>query len=516
MKAFRTVIGLLVFLSLGWLTGCQSPASSSNPDFSEQFPLIYQFYQNDALENTGTLKLFSSNEIKNSPWGIQFNLLPPHVDKYPSDFHTDTLLDDLSVLLDRVTALGVKWARVSVNWSTIEDRHGNYHWAYLDSLIAGLSKAGIEPYVCLNGGHKTYTDELPPTVSELGMQSWLSFVKLMADRYANKVDYWEIWNEPNYPSFWKPEPDAEKYVELVKETVFTIREYDQDAVILGGSLARMDLPYAQKIFGAGIGEYIDVLTVHPYNAIPTGSVRKIGYPVKTPDYYLPSSHQYKDFYQLLEKYHSDIEIWQAECGYPSAQNSHGWTGTGPWGENIQAKWLLRRMIADVSQKVNVSAYFSMWEYKLNPDERTTNRKGLLKLEDMAPKQAFDTYRNLIALFKSDEIDVRETDSHFQINRTASFPGIWEENIQSWNLTVEGNYFFCYWLPWRMAEFVNPAETDLKLKLPSMKDPVLVDLLTGYVYNIENMNLDGDFKVLQSLPLTDYPLVVTERSSIIIQ
>ena len=58
--------------------------------------------------------------------------------------------------------------------------------------------------------------------------------------------------------------------------------------IIGGSLARMDLPYAKEIFESGIADQIDVLTLHPYNTIPKGSVRDIAYPVKTPHYYLPS------------------------------------------------------------------------------------------------------------------------------------------------------------------------------------------------------------------------------------
>jgi hypothetical protein len=506
-------------LTIVWLTAaCQM----STPNYDQtvdqdQFPLLHKYYKDaGGIDPAGILKPFSSEDINSSRWGIQFNLLPPHVNKYPEDFQNDTLLDQLSVLLKRASKLGVKWARVSVNWSTIEDHHGNYHWEYLDSTLHGLKKIGIEPYVCLNGGHDIYTSELPPTKSEVGMKSWLSFVKLISGRYENLVDYWEIWNEPNYPSFWKPEPDAEKYVKLVKETAFTIKEYDRSANIIGGSLARMDLPFAEKMFEAGIAGQIDILTVHPYNAIPTGSVKKIGYPVRTPHYYIPSSHQFKDFRELLAQYDPSIEIWQAECGYPSAQNSHGWTGTGPWGENIQAKWLLRRMITDVSQGVRVSAYFSLWEYKLNPDDRVTNRKGLLDLKNMKPKQSYFTFQNLTALFRSSNIQNKDIQRRFQINHKGSFRGIWEENIQSYSITVGDKSFFCYWLPWRISEFIKPAEVNIKLGISDMKDPVLLDLLTGQVYHITKNKQDGDFQVLQNLPLTDYPLVITERGDITIR
>jgi hypothetical protein len=514
MKAVWTGIGLLLIgLSIGWLTGCQSPDSSSNPNFSGQFPLIAQFYQNNSFEKEGTLQHFSSEEIKESCWGIQFNLLPPHVDKYPSDYKKETLLEDLSVLLARASELGVKWARVSVNWSTIEDKHGNYHWTYLDSLLEGLIKEGIEPYLCLNGGHKTYTDELPPVVSELGMKSWLSFVKLMAGRYANKVKYWEIWNEPNYPSFWKPEPDAGKYVELVKETVFTIREYDQNAVILGGSLARMDLPYAREIFQKGIGEYIDVLTIHPYNSIPSGSIYEIAYPIRTPDYYLPSSHQYKDIRRLLKQYNTDMEIWQAECGYPSAQNSHGWTGTGPWGENIQAKWLLRRMLTDVANGIPVSAYFSLWEYKLNPEDRVTNRKGLLTLEEKRPKPSFYAYRNLISLIRGNEIKALPEDSDLEITCYGSFRGLWEEDVVIYKLKEKQTTFYCYWIPWRMQEYVKPGRINLKISNAELESPVLVDLLTGHVFNPGNVRQNEDTTTIEQLPIADYPLIVAGKKNV---
>ncbi len=500
-----------------FLSACQTSTppyhQTVNP---EQFPLLSQHYQNsEGIDIAGTLETFSSKDINSSRWGIQFNLLPPHVFKYPADFNTDSLLEDLDILLKRASEVGVKWARVSVNWSTVEDSCGNFHWEYLDSTLTGLERIDIEPYVCLNGGHENYTNEFPPTRSESGMKSWIHFVKQISQRYASLVNYWEIWNEPNYPSFWKPKPEAEKYVKLVTETRSTIKEYDSSATIIGGSLARMDLPFAKKIFKSGIADQIDVLTLHPYNAIPTGSVKDIAYPVKTPHYYLPSSHQFKDFRDLITQYDPSIEIWQAECGYPSAQNSHGWTGTGPWGENIQAKWLLRRMITDISQDVKVSAYFSLWEYKLNPRDRTTNRKGLLKLRDKQPKQSFFTYQNLTAMIRSDKIKTQQANAQFRFRKSGSFPGIWEDNIRRYRLSVGEKSFFCYWLPWRMAEFVRPAEIELKLQnFSSMNNPVLVDLLTGHVSTIRYQKGEENNQVFQQLPLVDYPLIVTDSSNII--
>ncbi len=462
-----------------------------------------------SMKSLGKLSAQSSKNITQSPWGIQFNLLPPHLNRAAKSIDFDELQPTLRILLRRASELGVKWARVSVNWNTIEDAHGELHWQYLDSTLYGLLERGIEPYVCLHGGHPGFTDNLPPIASDSGIQAWTDYVSELVTRYRDHVDYWEIWNEPNYPSFWKPEPSAYDYVLMVKHIAPVICELDKEAQIIGGSLARVDVPYAQEMFAFGIAPFIDVITVHPYNAIPEGSIRKIGYPVRTPDYYLPSSHQYSELKKLIKTQKNSIELWQAECGYPSEQHSHGWQGTGPWGETIQAKWLLRRMLADVSQELKVSAYFTLQEFTLGNGGRK-NAKGLLRMGTLQPKPAFYAFQNLAAVVNG-ELDSVKPDIDIDILKKGDFLGARANDIFTVALqNSDGMKMMAFWLPWRAQEHVTPGSCRMTLRQPHFEKPVLINLLDGTVYGMALIEESEDqYKV----PLADFPFIIAEKSAV---
>jgi hypothetical protein len=72
--------------------------------------------------------------------------------------------------------------------------------------------------------------------------AWLRFVDTITRRYGKEVKHWEIWNEPNTVWFWKPSPIAAEHVELVRRTTPLIKRNIPSARVLGGSVARLDLP----------------------------------------------------------------------------------------------------------------------------------------------------------------------------------------------------------------------------------------------------------------------------------
>ncbi|MBD3375047.1 cellulase family glycosylhydrolase [candidate division KSB1 bacterium] len=473
----------------------------SVPLFSQDWP--------QSFRSVGTVVPRHAREIDSSPWAVQFNMIPPHIE-YPAEkIDMDSLRLPLQVKLDKAAEAGIKWARVSINWSSIEDRDGNYHWQILDETLDGLLERGIEPYVCIHGGHPVHTDLLPPTSSKAGMEAWTDYVRGMVTRYKDRISFWEFWNEPNYPSFWKPKPDAFEYVRLCKTGSRLIRSIDPDAILIAGSMARLDYPYAEKMFAFGVAPYIDIITFHPYNIFPEGSVNKMSYPVQTPEFYRPSSHQISTLAQMVQSHEQGIELWQGECGYPSTQYSHGWTGTGPWGENIQAKWLLRRMLVDVSQNLRVSCYFSMSEFSLGSGDRL-NTKGLLRYGSWQPKPAYRAFQNLASIIHRDIKSV-EIGATFQIRDQGIFYRARSDKLFYTTLKpATGRPIFAYWIPWRPQELVDPGSVDIVLKSHHWQEPVLIDPMDGKVYALA---IKKSEPVLDGLPVADYPFFIVEKSEI---
>lgn len=72
-----------------------------------------------------------------------------------------------------------------------------------------------------------------------------------------------------------------------------------------------------------------------------------------------------------------------------------------------------------------------------------------------------------------------------------------------------------WLPWIPRETISEFAT-ISLDVGSeFKDPVLLDLLTGNVYAVKDFQGSGGKSRFGILPLADYPLVIAERSEIVL-
>ena len=73
----------------------------------------------------------------------------------------------------------------------------------------------------------------------------------------------------------------------------------------------------------------------------------------------------------------------------------------------------------------------------------------------------------------------------------------------------------YWLPWIPQETISEfASVVLDVGL-EFRDPVLLDLLTGSVYAVDDYQSSGGKTHFGSLPLADYPLIISERNEVVL-
>lgn len=465
-------------------------------------------------EKRSYIKTKDSMQIEVAPWGVEFNALPPHIDKYPGDLEKITP-EHVDSLLKLVSELGVKWVRLSVNWSNIVDTAGNYHWTKIDQIVQGLAARKIEISLCINGGHKRYTQSRAPETSE-EIEWWKEFTGQLIERYKANVSHWELWNEPNTIWFWKPRPKAEKYVALMKEFYTLLKEIDPKAKITGGSLARLDLVYADSLFQLGLGKYIDAFSFHPYNEFPEAIINPVRVSVKTPNWYIESDHNINQLKEIVDSVNPAIKLWQGECGYPSQDNGSGWMGNGPWSPNIQAKWLLRRMLTDLSFNAEVSSYFCMVEYiaggNVDEGKGIVNSKGLLSLKDLSKKPAYKAYQNLISTLNGRLKANMSTNYQAEITDEGSFYNIQQKNLRFVEIQDEhGSNYLAFWIAWRMQDMVHNACATIQTGAP-FHVPVLVNLLTGEITKIKFVTKDN-FQQLLEVPLADFPFVIAEAENI---
>ncbi|HEY9765783.1 MAG TPA: hypothetical protein V6C82_05435, partial [Chroococcales cyanobacterium] len=101
---------------------------------------------------------------------------------------------------------------------------------------------------------------------------WAVFLDRMAKRYRGKIKYFQVWNEPDFPSgeerldFSKPERTWQgsvgQYVRLLKIAHTVIKAVDPGALIVTGGLGYPR--YLAAILERGGGQFFDCLDFHAY------------------------------------------------------------------------------------------------------------------------------------------------------------------------------------------------------------------------------------------------------------
>ncbi len=128
--------------------------------------------------------------------------------------------------LDRQRAAGVGFIRQYIWWDRIETSPGTYDWSRMDQLVKDASARGVEILPTLLYTPTFYVSKpegspylFPPD----DPQTLARFATAMVDRYGTEgaywcppplgaplscpsayvpITYWEVWNEPDYPSGW--------------------------------------------------------------------------------------------------------------------------------------------------------------------------------------------------------------------------------------------------------------------------------------------------------------------------
>ena len=176
---------------------------------------------------------------------------------------------------------GIGWVRRDMTWSEIERTKGVYDFAAYDGLIDALHDAGIRMLFILDYGNPNYDRGRSPASAE-ARAAFSRFAAAAAKRYAGRVDAWEIFNEPNIENFWKPKPNAGRYIALANEATEAMREAVPNAVIVGPALSGPflhDVPagkvsstyaFLDRVLKSKAAHEWDAVTIHPYRSPKDG------------------------------------------------------------------------------------------------------------------------------------------------------------------------------------------------------------------------------------------------------
>ncbi len=413
-----------------------------------------------------------SEELEDNRIGIHFNdfwKLEPEV--FPNE-----VLDSSHILNQ-----GVKRARFTINnidsdrihWSNPENVIDPSH----DDLITSLADNDVIMTYILTFWDKEYVAQggeviYPKFKTEEEIQRYLDYVQFIVHHFKDRIEYYEIWNEPNIAGLiqWI---EIEDYINLVKRTIPIIREEYPEAKIVVGGVSYVLEPdchdYLLDILKSDdIMPLVDVISFHSmYGTSPE-------YDLHRQYYYNYSSliQEIKDTasaHGFKGEYVADELSWIIpDCiAYPYTYYS----------ETVAAKYYARGIMMNLGIDVIVSQFYAV------------PSKG-------HPMQVVHTIRNLCTVMAGNS----PIDLAIEIQSE-------ETNIKYYTFSLtNGDTLMALWTDGIAVEDDPGVNADLTITGISAQEVIAIDVLNGYQQSITTSNENGNL-VIENLIVRDYPMMI---------
>jgi hypothetical protein len=305
----------------------------------------------------------------------------------------------------------------------------------------------------------------------------------------------ELHNEPNLNFFWRSTPEV--YVETYRRGAEVIRAARPDVPLIVGSISSLwwspGIEWLRKAIDAGVLEYADGVSVHPYNKVhpPEADPHRDGGIETDPDGLQKAIAAFWDLVELENDTGRPLTLWFTELGY-----SAGSTGlAGIDDEQLQADYLSRLMLLYMDARLQGIPLEAVFWYDLKNDGEDTEEGehnfGLVSFDNQRFKPAFYAYQSIIRHFNNhDELEPLTLDvvsaEHDDSVKTLAY---YRES--------DGALIVVFW---RLNQLLEPAgdfKTDLVIDLGDRTRPSRVQLHQAKEGSeISSLKFSGDGSVLR--------------------
>jgi len=200
-------------------------------------------------------------------------------------------LADLAELGVRRLRTGVSWA----DWHTEEGRRW-YDWLFA-SVPARVEMLPCVLYTPPSLG-MTASTAAPPRV----VKDFADFVDLLINRFGDRFEWIELWNEPNNLSDWdwRLDPGWNRFSEMIGAAAFWARQRGKRTVLAG--MAPCDPNWLALMCERGVMAHIDAVGIH-------------GFPGTWEFDWKSWADKIAEVRAVLQQHHCNPELWITETGY---------------------------------------------------------------------------------------------------------------------------------------------------------------------------------------------------------
>jgi O-antigen ligase len=179
--------------------------------------------------------------------------------------------------LAMIEAAGLRWVRQPFPWAEIEPQPGHYRWQPWDEIVSAVQGHDLSLIAVLDTSpswaRRDPESENPHTPPQ-ETADYGRFVRALAERYGEQMDYYQVWDEPNVSAHWGDGyVDAVSYTALLREGYAQIKAADPVAYVLTAGLAPTteagplnlnEVAFLRGLYAAGGRAYFDILAAKPY------------------------------------------------------------------------------------------------------------------------------------------------------------------------------------------------------------------------------------------------------------
>ncbi len=271
--------------------------------------------------------------------------------------------------------LGVRWDRSDLWWHTVEPTTGTWTWQWPDRVFAEFEKRDIQWYPILCYGTSWWKGHNAPRTDE-EFRMWGEYVYRTMSRYRGRAPYWSVWNEPNIPNFWQPEPRPDDYAKMLKVTREAARRADPAARLCAPAIAPLqswDRKFVERLYQLGCKDAFDVFDYHYYrHTAPEGEV--------------PA--EIAEIRAVMARYGDSKPIWISEAGVTSPLDKIAVTYPR------QASLVVRNHLLALALGVEKFFYFDLQNWYDDPSHPWDACLGLVEAGGTR-KPSFFAYKTLV-------------------------------------------------------------------------------------------------------------------------
>jgi hypothetical protein len=456
----KKAILILIFLVL--ISGCAERIEEVDEEQPpEEIEEGFEWFQTGNTASVTQLQVKASEELEDNKMGDMVTLHP--------SIHTESP----DYFVNRINEKGLKWMRISIDtfdWNEVPDT-GAYseHHVYpeQDQAIMGLNEKGIKVMHTLVFWDEEISKDLSPEYSRFQtddeIQRYLDYAQFVVSHFKDKIEYYEILNEPNIGEGTQQYVKSADYINLVKQVVPVIRQADPNAKVVVGAVTPFIEPgafdYLSNILSSDAIALVDGVSWH----FGAGTS-----PEHMSEYYYNYPNLLQDITETASANGFEGEYIAEELHWRTFESPHP-SEYDKYSKTDSAKYLSRGIVMILGMGFRV---------------------GSAECLECQPKMTvFQVLSNIMA-------GAEPADLAIEIQSEA-------ENIRSYGFSLpNGDKLIALWTDGIALDDDPEVNADLSFDGFSGKDVIGVDILNSYQQNII---INGN--KIENLIVRDYPMIL---------